>query len=461
MRQRKFTFEEQIAFAKLSGDYNPLHTDKVAARRLIFGRPVVHGIHLVVWALDHWLEGQTTTAELRSIKADFLRPVGLEEEVTFEIKLLAGGSVAAKIKLDWAPSKRKESARLSKDCPERRDCRALSAEEVETASGSLDLCLDLDAAAGLFRYLPKLLSPLQIAEMLATTRLVGVECPGFHSVYGKLNLTFVTASDEPPVLRYEVTTCDKRFGLVVMKVSAPGMTGTVGAFLRPTPQEQASFMSLREQVSSTEFTGQRALVIGGSRGLGEITAKLLSAGGAEVQITYSQGAEDARRVVDEVTSGGGSADCFHFDVLNPKQDLPDRFGARWAPTHLYYFATPFIASAVKGSFSFQLFQRFCNYYVAGFLNAVRELSPLGLRGIFYPSSVFVDELPSNMGEYAAAKAAGETLCSFLEKSAQDITICKPRLPKMATDQTVSLLFGDSQDPVPIMLGHLRHLRDSA
>ena len=47
-----FTQELQEAFAALSGDRNPMHMDRVAARRTQAGMPVVHGIHTMLWALD-------------------------------------------------------------------------------------------------------------------------------------------------------------------------------------------------------------------------------------------------------------------------------------------------------------------------------------------------------------------------------------------------------------------------
>ena len=289
-----------------------------------------------------------------------------------------------------------------------------------------------------------------------------MECPGLHSVYSELALSFDNKVTNNPMLKYEVTACDTRVSLLTIKVMAPSVKGTIKAFLRPSPQEQASFRHLRKHVDADEFSGQRALIIGGSRGLGEVSLKLLAAGGAQVKFTYHQGREDAHRITTEILSANASADCLQFDVLKPVKDLSDRLGKRWVPTHLYYFSTPFIFAANKGSFSDQLFSKFCSHYVTGFLNTVEALWKLGpdLTKIFYPSSVAIDELPQNMGEYSAAKMAGEILCTFLEKSHQNIRIHKPRLPRMATDQTVSYFSVNNQNPIPLILENLRYLRDT-
>ena len=52
-------------------------------------------------------------------------------------------------------------------------------------------------------------------------------------------------------------------------------------------------LSVFEAHAPGEFANVRALVIGGSRGLGEITAKIIAAGGGDVWITYRRGKEDA------------------------------------------------------------------------------------------------------------------------------------------------------------------------
>ena len=49
---KAFTEFDQQAFAEFSGDYNPIHMDDVYARRSITGYQIVHGMHLLIWAID-------------------------------------------------------------------------------------------------------------------------------------------------------------------------------------------------------------------------------------------------------------------------------------------------------------------------------------------------------------------------------------------------------------------------
>jgi hypothetical protein len=140
--------------------------------------------------------------------------------------------------------------------------------------------------------------------------------------------------------------------------------------------------------------------------------------------------------------------------------LTGRIAHRSTPLYLYYFATPPIFGAAKGTFSPQRFATFSEYYVTGFLRTVqtvRDATPR-LQKVFYPSSAAIEELPLDMGEYAAAKTAGELLCDFLQKVYPGLAIHKPRLPRVATDQTVSLLPVTNQEPVSVLVSHLRYLR---
>jgi len=245
-----------------------------------------------------------------------------------------------------------------------------------------------------------------------------------------------------------------------MNVDAPGMKGQIKAFLRPKSQSQAAFTDICRQVEADEFSTQRALIVGGCRGLGEVSAKLLAAGGAEVILTYYRGQQDAQRIVAEIVSHGANADCLPLNVLEPSQGLAGRVANRSKPLYLYYFATPYIFGAAKGGFSSQRFATFGEYYVSGFFRTVQAVAgpTTGLQKVFYPSSAAIEELPLDMGEYAAAKMAGEILCDFLQKTHPGLAIHKPRLPRVATDQTVSLLPVSNQEPVSVLLSNLRYMR---
>lgn len=466
MTHRKFILEDQLAFAELSGDYNPLHIDAVAARRMLFGAPVVHGIHSVLWGLDTWLADKMGNIELRSIRCLFPKPIRVGEEVRLSLKsesegrvkieLLSGDLITTRIDFKWEKTQPRIFADLDSSYPPKRDPSILLEDEIETKSGTLDLYLKMESATRLFPHLTKCVSPLQIAGLLSTTQLVGVECPGLYSVYSELNLV-ANDSHTDPSLKYAVTELDRRFGMIYMNVTVPGMAGIIKAFVRPKPTTQDGYLSLKKHVNHNEFSGQRALIIGGSRGLGEVTAKLLAAGGAEVKITFQQGQEEAERIAEEIILNGGNVGCLQYNVLTSHNDILSTLLKDWEPTHLYYFATPFIFAGVNGVFSINLFNKFCDYYIAGFLNTLNSLKNMGLKKVFYPSSVAIDETPANMGEYAAAKMAAEMLCTFLGKTHQTPTFYGPRLMRMSTDQTVSLYPVDNLDPVLIMLNHLRSI----
>lgn len=470
MISRRFSYDDQIYFAKISGDYNPVHLDKVASRRLIFGQVVVHGIHALLWGLEVWLEKQVQTLHITSFDARFFEAIGIEDkcsciwskrenQVTISIKV--EDVVAVKIKLKAEPSINRKDVSMPDSFPRREESANLTKEGSSYASGAVKLSLHRDSFIKKFPKVACILPATQVAEILATTRVVGMRCPGQHSIFSALGITFSEEDQKLRNLEYKVSKYDSRLSFLLIKIVGPGMSGAIRAFYRLVPQAQESFVGISEKILPQEFKDIKGIIIGGSRGLGEITAKILAAGGARVCITFNKGIEDARRVDKDINSGGGSVEYMHFDVMNNEIETQAELFRRIEPDQLYYFATPFITGSKTKVFSDQLFNMFCRYYVTGFKNTVNALLKAEVKEmkIFYPSTVFVDLFPSKMGEYAAAKAAGEVLCSFLEKVNPGLVVYKPRLPMVSTDQTVALGSKSREDPVPVMIEHIRKLRD--
>ena len=66
----------------------------------------------------------------------------------------------------------------------------------------------------------------------------------------------------------------------------------------------------------TKLSGKAALITGGSRGIGAAIAKRLAADGARVAITYTNGAEAAASVVQEIERAGGKAIAIQANATN-------------------------------------------------------------------------------------------------------------------------------------------------
>ena len=466
----QITLEQSRLFARLSGDFNPLHVDPVAARRLMFGSTVVHGIDILLRLIERALR-DTGTHALAALEASFGAPLltgaRLSIEPTDEPDRPAGsfaykgtsqGRVIQRVTLSmtqergWpAPA---PAAPFVPTPPQERDFTALAA-----ASGAVPLGFDPEIARTLYPELSRSLPPLQLAVLLATTRIVGMECPGLHSVYTEINLAFDTArANDGAPLAFRVAKADPRFKLLNIAIEGGGTSGHIQALVRPAPAVQPSFAEVRTRVARPAKPDCRALVIGGGRGLGEISAKILAAAGADVIVTYAAGAEDAARVASEIRAGGGRCEALRFDVTSPPCERPDDLPTDWAPTDIYYFASPHIDIRPGEPWNAALFARFCDFYVTGLARSLAAVDawlpaakPLKL---FYPSSVFLDEPVRGAAEYAAAKAAGEQLCRNLTVTRRGLTAEWPRLPRMLTDQTAGLKATQVRPPLDVMLGSL-------
>jgi len=465
----RFTLDESQAFARLSGDFNPLHVDPVFARRTQFGGSVVHGIHAFLKAVESACGAALEDALPRVLSCTFSNPIRTGAGVSltvapaddgrsFRLSAATDGRPAFSATVEFGSASAMPAAKAERTgasfepAPPRGGGLPPLAHE-----GAVPVRLDDAALERLFPGFARCASRDWIADLLATTRVVGMECPGLHSIYSGFKLTrrdLTDARGGPATMRYVVTKSDPRFRLVRMEVAGAALEGTLEAFVRPAPVAQMALSDVAAHVAADAYRGQRALVIGSSRGLGELTAKLLIAGGADVTLTYASGHADAERIAREAEAAGRPCSIVRLDVTAPGDGGLARVQAERAFTHVYYFASPQIARNPSAAWDGALFARFCAYYVDGFAAVCRALlatTPAGSPPprFFFPSTVFLDAPEKGFAEYCAAKAAGEALCDYFARR-HGAAFSRPRLPRMRTDQTSGLRDEDSAAPLPVM-----------
>jgi NAD(P)-dependent dehydrogenase (short-subunit alcohol dehydrogenase family) len=467
------SFADSKTFAELSGDFNPLHLDPIAARRLMFGTTVPHGVHIMLAGLEAVLGEASRQQRLCALRAIFSAHASHNQPLTvicsetpklgIQLTIRQGGTQVQSIVATMEDAEVGENIPVLDLADWRRNPLPLSLGDLTGRSGTVPLALNRALMRDRFPRLSKILPLYQLAILTASTRIVGMECPGLHSIFAELALTFDKSVEGAHTsLRYRTLRADQRMSLIRLGLDGPGTRGEITALVRPEPVAQSSADTIASQVVAGEFTGQRAVVLGGSRGLGEVTAKLISMGGGDVAITFAHGRDDAIAVAQDIASAGGRCSVIAFDVMNPPVALDRTIPPDFRPTHLYFFATPSIQLVKTRPFDDARFRLYCDFYVGGVARTVAAIDRLFELGasplcLLYPSTVFIDELPAGATEYAAAKAAGEVACWALARTRRGLRVSCPRLPVLKTDQTSSRR-GDAADPVPCLLSTLREIR---
>ncbi len=441
--RRTFDEADQTWFAGLSGDNNPIHIDPLRARRTAAGRPAVHGIHLVLWSLDAYAKAAGGPPPLAMLDVQFTRFVLSGEDAVLEAEgapagarlcVIAGDAIRCEIRLAFgqpvaAPDRRGDLPDWIADPTEPLD---IAPEAISGRTGRLRFATGPDHLAAAFPAASAWLGAGRLAALAATTRLVGMVYPGLHSIYTGLRFAITDDADGAEGIAFAMARVRHR--LVAAEVRGGGLAGRVEAFARPVPARQAAMAELVGRVRPNAFDGAAALVVGATRGLGELTAKLLAAGGARVMLSYRVGREEAEAVASDIRSCGGRCEVLRYEVGLPAAEQLACLSE--APSHAYYFATPPIAEPGSIFFDRRRLADLAAIFVDGFWDLATALRERRRDiALFYPSTVFVAERPKGMAEYAMAKAAGEVLCAEMNATLAPLRVTLRRLPRLFTDQT--------------------------
>jgi hypothetical protein len=451
-----FTKEDQEAFARFSGDFNPIHMDPIFSRRTIAGQCIVHGIHGFMWALDSLLHKNQIVPSSFAIK--FSKPLFMQEELQcfYNDKIqqltIKKGSISLfeiNLKFDSCDILKNTSNLKTKKPlikPKDREVKDL----VNLHSGEVFYRGNKNSATRLFPYISDKYGKEICCEIASISEVVGMHAPGLHSLLLSANISFKTNKSKPS---FTVEHIDRRFNLLNIAINSPSLTSNISALLREKPISGPKIINFKEQVHSSEFKSIRALIIGGSRGLGEATAKIIAAGQGESIITYSTGLIDCRKVSQDINDYG--AKC-SIAMLRIPQDI-ELLNDLGSFNQVYYFPTPKIFGKRGSEYDAELYNNFHEIYVDSFQKLVNYLDSLRKEiSVFYPSSVAIDSPLPELAEYIDAKIAGEALCKEYDNH-KKLSIFTSRIPRTRTDQSISLLYTESKSPEQVMLPIVRKM----
>jgi NAD(P)-dependent dehydrogenase (short-subunit alcohol dehydrogenase family) len=461
---RIFDLDDQREFARLSSDWNPMHLDPAFARRTQVGAPVVHGIHNLAWAANAVL--QAHPIKVVNIRARFLQPLYLHEEVSVILRnqtegligldVNAAGNRIATVRLSSTPGK------VSTDLAEPESIPHLLSQPASPVFEDLAKQRGAVAVAeadfrSLYPALTGAIGASGVKALLASSQVIGMACPGLHSLFSDLDINF--GADAGNALAYRVDKVDKRFRSLHIAIAGYGVRGRLEAFARPAPPVQAGMSEITARVKGDPFAGQRSLVVGGSRGLGEVTARIIAAGGGWPVITYLNGKHEAEAAAADITGFGGQCDVMRFDALAPAHEQLRGLKIDCC----YYFATPKIFQRKPALYDPETMRLFLRFYTDGLFDICAELgSDASTRTVvFYPSTTAIDEGVGNIAEYAMAKAAGEVLADYITKFSPGVQVICRRLPRILTDQTATVGVATADNALDTMLPLVYEVQQAA
>jgi NAD(P)-dependent dehydrogenase (short-subunit alcohol dehydrogenase family) len=484
-RAIRFSERDVDDFCRASGDWNPLHSSGLYARKTPFGEPVVHGALVVIRAVN---EARLADAgRLSWLRAKFKHPVyrdtpydviEVHDDGKATLCICEGDREQARIDLGFERSAaRRDCAFPSGPVFPRDVARRLDAEELSVGQRiagpyNPDAAYHADLAD---RVQPRAaIGGLDLAALMACSYIAGMEMPGREALVRSFSLDF-DGCDLPEAgsLRFsaEVTKLSRQIGLANIEVQLdledqPFAHGEIGSAVRPRHTATGQRVD-RARRAGSSMRDRVVVVMGGSRGIGAALAQAFTWQGATVIAAFRECAEDARLVEESAADAPGALRLVQGDAadaqwcLNLEEEIVREHGR---VDVLVCNACPSIREM---QFSAAAVDRLNRYVaqslalidapMAAFLETIGETGGLCVL----MSSQALESKPAGWPHYVAAKAAAEALVELLAGLNDRVGFLTVRPPKTLTDQmNTNLGRLDAMEPERIAEGVVRSVGEA-
>jgi NAD(P)-dependent dehydrogenase (short-subunit alcohol dehydrogenase family) len=295
------------------------------------------------------------------------------------------------------------------------------------------------------------LVPEQVASLLWSSYLIGMQLPGERALFSRLTLTF---ADMPPApgsgpLEYQarVTSFDERFNLAritaqLALAGSPFADAELRAFVREDVPRTGAAELQRLLPPSRALDGRVALVTGASRGLGATIARALASQGCTVLANFLRSRDEVERAAAELAEqGAGPLIGIQGDAADPawcentRQQIARDYGG--LDVLVCNAALPLRPMALHPSFAARLGAyvaesvALASTPMATFLDLVAQRA--GWNVVI--SSAAVAEPPADWPHYVGAKSAIEALTRVAALQQPEVGFLIVRPPRLLTDLT--------------------------
>lgn len=469
-------------FAVLTGDRSSLHVSDAFARRSSYRRPVAHGMLPVAFvAASSACRRKGFQCVPTAISGRFVSPVYAGDQLTLSATPRAALDTAGETTFDYRiqhadsqnvvtlgtmtaayrpqprPSKEHGSASADGMLLRPLELGHFLIEELEAGTkDSFDFHVTEEVVSAFTELIsvgmgddaewrtvalreefdiPGLLSVL----LLSTS--VGVSLPGEPATFLEFSARLPGRLDLNAVHTLRGTVTHRSMATRIIKkelVAARDNNDTrvilqakVATLVNKPPRQMPALSELAASTGGPALKGKVALVTGASRGIGETTAKVLALAGAKVIVNYHRGAEDAQRIVEEITTAGGESVAIAADVTRADdvRQLLQRGIERYGAIDVLvnnaardYRPIPFL------QLTWDEIQRDLDVIAKGAFLCCQHAIPFMLeRGggkIINISSVATDDPPPDQTKYVMAKSAlvGLTRSLSREFAAKNIQV---------------------------------------
>ena len=458
LNSKKFTLNDQFKFIKFSGDKNPLHFSKEYAVKSLTGKPIVHGVNILLWSLESFEKKYPNFKKtILFEKVDFLHHININEKVTCyynknknHIIVKNFNAELVKIKLahysytNFFINKKKILKNSNKICKNKISDFKIGMKI------DYPIYSNYKYAKELFPILSKKYGNSFVSFIANLSSLIGMYVPGKNSML--LSISFKIDNSIKKKL-IKVLRVDTRFNVIDLNVLHSNCNVLIRSIFRPEATKPKSLSYVRRIIPKTNFYRQKKiLIIGGSRGLGAYMVKILSLLGSNILFTYNTCVKDGYKLLKEVTEYNKKVKLIKFDVLKYDSNSILKFD----PDYVFYFATPKIFIKRSNTFDEKLLKEFSSYYSKSFKNILSKFNRKNLKIIYYPSTIAIEESPDKYPEYVKSKLLGEKIAKKIAKQ-KKIKLIIDRLPRSSTDQTITHLKIKSQDPLELMINVIKNI----